>query len=177
MCRLAEAALMTARCDTKAGTVYVRVLPGGKPGKHLHVDCARPDYFRPGRAPKPAHKEEQVLALIEQGDGAILDSRVVGVFALPLGDLPETGLIRSLCGAGGESAGVTVRLTGARFTITGAPTETLRWWVNGETSELYVEVRARRRLKVAEGYLEEAFEWISAQFELFVLGRTTNEAK
>jgi hypothetical protein len=102
---------------------------------------------------------------------------VVGVFALPLGDLPETGLIRSLCGAGGESAGVTVRLTGARFTITGAPTETLRWWVNGETSELYVEVRARRRLKVAEGYLEEAFEWISAQFELFVLGRTTNEAK
>ena len=177
LARLAKEKPMTARYGSGSSAAYLRLLPGGRTRRHLHVDCALPDYFPAERRPKRTHNKAQVMKLLTAAIGSTVDVGVIGAFSLPLAELPESGLMRSLYATEGETGGITIKLTAGRFSITGAPVRSIWWSVDRETAEVLVHVEARRSLRIDDRYLEEALEWATAQLSLFVLGRGANAQK
>jgi len=153
--------------------VYLRVLPGGKKHTHLHVDCATQEFFGKDRAPKTNTTRTKLLRILDKAVGLTLDCGVCGGFVVPLVDLPEQGLIRSLS-AEQKTGGLSARLTSGECKIEGAPVRRLYWNMDDGENTVFVRVDGSRKDKVDNQYLVRAFDWIGQQFDLFVLGKTPN---
>ena len=153
--------------------VYLRVLPGGKKHTHLHVDCALHGFFSKGHAPKTNTTKDKLLAVLEKAVGLTLDAEICGGFLVPLADLPEQGLIRSLS-AEQKTADLSARLTSGECKIEGAPVKRMFWSIRDEQKNVLIGIEANREDKVDDQYLLRSLEWIEKQFTLFVLGKTTD---
>lgn len=161
---------MVARCRVGAKTVYIRVLPSSKSGKHLHIDCALKEFFNKRGTPEVTHKRAQVMALLDKAIGATIDVGVIGFFVLPLAALPERGLVRSLY-TEQATAGMTIKLTGGRFSITGAPVQSITWGVQQNSKDVALQIQARKTVRIEATYLQELLDWINGQLGLYLLTR------
>lgn len=153
--------------------VYLRVLPGGKKHTHLHVDCALQGFFPKDHAPKTNTTKDKLLAVLEKAVGLTLDAEICGEFLVPLADLPEQGLIRSLS-AEQKTADLSARLTSGECKIEGAPVRRMFWSIRDEQKDVFIRIEANREEKVDDQYLVRSLEWIEKQFTLFVLGKTAD---
>lgn len=163
-----------ARYLTSAGTALVRAWLAGKPVKYLHVDCALREFFPKNKVPKATHKKDEVLKIIESVLGTDIDVSIVGCFEVPIIELPESGIIRSLS-LEQKTVDVSIKLTGGSFSLTGVPVKKIDW---GELEDgkraVHVQIEGERASRVSEAYLREMWDWINDQFSLFVLGKTKN---
>lgn len=153
--------------------VYLRVLPGGKKHPHLHIDCAAQECFGKDRAPKTTTTQAKLLKVLEKAVGLTLDAGICGGFLVPLADLPEQGLIRSLS-AEQKTGDLSARLTSGECKIEGAPVGRLFWRIEDDQKTVFIRIEAGRQEKVDEQYLVRALGWIEKQFNLFVLGKAAN---
>lgn len=169
--RLAEAKGMVAKCGSRQTTTYIRVLPGGKSGKHLHVECATQRFFPEGFSPKTTHRKAEAMGLVEAACGQEMESGLTGYFVMKLDDLPETGLVRSVQ-AKKTIGDLSIELTGATFSIRGAPISKLQWSIGPDASEVLVRIRADRTMRVGESYLLEALSWLEKQIGVFIRGKS-----
>ena len=165
--------VQTAKYDTREGEAFVRAWISGKKARYLHVDCARSVLFPTGETPKVTGKKEDILKLIESVSGIDLEATVCACFRVPLSVVPESGLIRSLLPEH-KSDDVSMKMTGATFSLGGAPISRLQWRVlstKDKQDMVHVDLRGDRRFQVSDKYLSEAWSWIYGQFSLFVLGQ------
>lgn len=174
---LAKDMELSARFRATAGTVFMRLILGGRAGRHLHIDCALKEYFRKGRAPKVTHRGRELLGVLEKVSGWKIDVGIRGLFTIKLAQLPENGMIRRLHAAEARSGGMSMKLTAGRFSITGAPVTSIRWSVDRAGSDVEIDIVADRPMTVQEDYLQDCLDWINTQVGLFVLGRSTDEAR
>jgi hypothetical protein len=165
-----------ASYESPAGKVFIRVSLTGKKEKHLHVDCAVEKLFS-SKTPKPkvTHEKDDILKIIESVSGKEIDCHIEAHFDIPILDLPESGLIRSLC-VEQRSADLSMQLTGGVLSLTGAPVRRIRWNMlkKHEKSTVHVCIDGERSMLISERYLSESWEWINEQFSIFVLGRRKN---
>ena len=168
--RLAQAKGMVAKCGSRQSVTYIRVLPGGKSGKHLHVECAAAGFFPKGLPPKVTNTKAEVMGLVEAAYGLEIDAGLAGCFTMKLEEIPETGLIRSMHSTK-SSGSLSIELTGAAFTVRGAPISKLEWSIGPSAGEVRVRIRANRTVRVSESYLPDALSWLEAQIGVFVLGK------
>ena len=169
--RLNQAKNMVARYGSGLGAGLVRLLPGGRSGKHVHVDCALRTFFPQGLLPKATHKKAEIIAILDEVIGSQLDVGVHACFEVPLQELPAHGLIRSLS-AEEETAGISIKLTGGRFSMTGAPLQQVKWLLTDDGDIVKVEIGAMKVVEAKANYLQELLDWIDEQFKVFVLGRS-----
>jgi len=148
----------------------IRILPGGEKHNNLHVDCALYKFFPKDRVPKTNTTKDKLMAILEQAIGLTLDVEICGGFLVPLTDLPEQGLIRSLF-AEHKTADLSVRLTSGEFRIEGAPVRRMFWTFKDDDKNVSIGIEANRKEKVDDQYLVRSLEWIEKQFTLFVLGK------
>ena len=161
-----------AKYEIPAGTAFIRTWLTGKKETYLHVDCAVSRVFSEGRAPKVTHKKNDILKTIESVSGREIDSIVEACFDIPLSDLPEKGTIRSLCEEQ-RSADISIQLTGAEVSFTGAPLQWIRWNIRKEEDMFIARVRIKgeRVTVISDKYLLESWDWINEQLSIFVFGR------
>ncbi len=166
-----------ARFRTTSGAGLVRCGFGGKSGRHLHVDCTLSKLFSKGRIPKATHKKEEVLEIVENHTGEQVDAHIIGCFVLPIEELPDGGLIRSL-NVEHKTVDMSIKLSGCEMSLTGAPIDRIKWRkVRVPKDSVYVELKGERKLTVTEDYLKENWDWVCEQFESFILGRRKDENK
>ncbi len=170
---LPDAEPLVAAYRAAGQKVFFRVLPGGKEHTHLHVDCAVQGYFAKHRTPKTNTTKTKLLSILRQAMGSRLDVAVAGGFIVPLSDLPEQGLIRSLS-AGQRKGGLSARLTSGACIIEGASIQHMSWYIEDEQQNVFVNIKARREFEVDEHYIEQSLHWIEEQFRLVVLGEVAD---
>ena len=166
-----------ARYQTPSGIAFVRSWFAGKTKRHLHMDCALGSVFRHRPKPKTTHRKAEVLQLIEGVLGKKIDVHITEHFDIPFGDLPKTGLIRSLSPKQ-KSGDMTVKLTGCSLSLTGVPVTSIRWNIRKEGKKriVHVCIEAERSETISEQYLPGLCTWMEKQLLLFVLGRREDES-
>lgn len=167
--RLAETDDMIARYGSGKTTSYVRVLTGGKSGKHLHVDCAVRGFFPENRTPKTSHKKADVVSFLNGAEGQELDAGIMAYFTLNIRDLPEQGLVRSMQ-LKKRTGGIEIEVTSAELAIDGPPLESILWRVRASEKKVLVRLIANKPTTVSDNYLANALEWITQQLRLYVFG-------
>lgn len=160
-----------------SGRVFIRAWIIRKKATYLHVDCALRKNFPKGKIPKVTHKKRDVLEIIESVQDKGIDLNINAFFDVPLLDLPENGLIRSLSGEQ-KSVDMCLKLTGAELSISGAPLTRIRWNIReeGKKSLVHVQMRGGRATRVCSTYLSESWDWINEQFIAFMLGKRKDAA-
>lgn len=173
---LRAAKLRVARYRTPLGTALVRAWIVSKDDKrYLHVDCALREYFPKGRVPKVTHTKAEVTRIIERAVGRDIDVNIVGCFKVPMGKLPEGGIIRLLVEEQ-KTASISMKMTQGTFSLTGAPIKRIDWRESKDKKRLlHVIIEGGIRSTVSEKHMCEMWEWIDKQFKLFVLGQSKLE--
>jgi len=163
---------MIGKFHVGSRTVYLRILAGGQSGKHLHIDFALDSFFPKGEKPKATHKKAEIMALLNEAIGATVYLGVIGCFELPIEELPERGLVRSLY-TEHKAGGIAIKLVEGKLTITGAPVRYISWSVAEDGKKIDFEIEANKKgiVKIDEMYLQSLLDWINSQFRLFVLTR------
>ncbi|MFZ0035066.1 MAG: hypothetical protein WAK60_08790 [Sedimentisphaerales bacterium] len=161
-----------AKYDTSAGTAFVRAWIKGKKETYLHVDCALSKFFPKGKEPQVTCKEDKIFETIDSVSGVEIDCHVEACFDIPFSDLPEKGTIRSLY-AEQKSADISMQLTGAEVSFTGAPLQQIKWNIHKEKEPIIVHVwmKGERVATVSDRYIIESWDWMNEQLSIFVLGR------
>ena len=150
---------------------FLRVCTGGPTKQHLHVDCTLSSCFQEGSLPKENKELSEVIAFISSFLGISASIGVTGVFDVPLEDLPEQGLIRSLS-MEKRTGDISIKLTGAQFTIKGAPIENVEWEIPNDKDQVRIAIYGHRSDTIDEEYLMRVFNWIESQYQLFIKGKT-----
>jgi len=161
-----------AKYDTSAGIAFLRAWIKGKKETYLHVDCALSKFFPKGKEPQITCKKDKIFKTIESVSGIEIDSQIEACFDIPFADLPEKGTIRSLY-AEQKSADISMQLTGAEVSFTGAPLQQIKWNIRKEKESTIVHVwmRGERVTTVSDRYLVESWDWMNEQLSIFVLGK------
>jgi len=163
-----------AKYNALGGEVFIRASISGKKTRTLYVDCAKAVAFSPDHLPTPTtEKIEGVFRVIESVYNLSLQATVCASFRVPLVDLPESGLIRSLLFEG-KSADASIKMTGATFVLSRAPIIGLKWRLASAKTKpdaVYIDLKANREFRVSDTYLSDVWRWIYEQFSLFVLGQ------
>jgi hypothetical protein len=162
--------------STPQGNVFLRAEIRGKLKRSLYINCARAAWFGEGPLPKiTAKQKEDVTRIIGSADGLKLQATVCASFSVPLEELPESGLIRSLLmESKGANTPISIKMTGASFAFTGAPVNLLKWRTvstKEKTTTAHIDLRGKRELLVSDTCLTEVWRWIYDTFALWVLGR------
>ena len=155
-----------------SGKAFIRAWLTGKKETYLHVDCAISSLFPHGKEPKVTHEKDDILSTIVIALGGEIDSQVEACFEVPLSELPEKGTIRSLYGEQ-KSADISMQITGAEVSFTGAPLQWIRWNIR-KAEEMFVArvwLSGERVTVISDKYLLDSWDWINDQFSIFVLGR------
>ena len=151
---------------------YLRLLPGGKQGQHLHMDCALQEFFSKGHQPETTCKKTDILEILEQLEGVTLEAGLSACFHTTAKTLPEKGLIESFA-TEQRTGDMSIKLTSGTLEIEGAPVKKV-WWKLGK-KEAIVTLDAERKEVVDDDYLVRCMDFMKGQFDLFVLGRTPDE--
>lgn len=166
-----EGPAKVARYLGAEGGAIIRAWVTGKKGTYLHVDCALKRYFQKGRVPKVTGKKEEVLKIIESVRGKEIELNINAGFDVPVKDIPENGMIRSLSEEQ-KSIDMCLKLTGAELSISGAPINRIHWSIQDKGGKAVARIHIRGEMAtIVEGtYLLECWEWINKLFLVFVMG-------
>jgi hypothetical protein len=108
-----------------SGQQWLRVLAYASEDQHLHIDLADRSYFtkEPPGNPSPFLDFENLMQRLA---GKEIGTQSVAFFSVPISDLPATGLIRLLM-TENKSDKVSIKMTAATLSFTGAPLSELEW--------------------------------------------------
>lgn len=163
-----------ARYQTAAGRAFLRAWLNNKSEKFLHVDCALHKFFPKSKLPKVTHRKEEVLRIINSALGIGIDVNIRACFIVPMSQLPESGVIRSMS-VEQKTVDVSITLAGASLSLTGTPVRRIDWHqLEDKKGHVYVRLEGEITTTVSEEYLCEIWSWINSQFCLFVLGKRAN---
>jgi len=159
---------LQARFRNSGRTGFIHVNPTGRrPPQHLHIDLAAREFFRK-KPPKPPNKLSEVKALIQRLFHQTIEVRARGVYAIPRDHLPE--FIRSAI-VETQAADVSLRTTGGRLAVRGAPVYGLWWWLDEDDKTAWIELRARLKREINESYLVDIRQVLDSAFSALVPGR------
>jgi hypothetical protein len=145
---------------------YLRVYFGGNSGNHLHIDLLRPSMLL--SKPEPTDSLKDALKKLERFVGLEVVASFEGKFEVKIADLPSGGIIRSLL-LESKTGNVEITVSGAQFTITGAPISEIRWLaLSDEKIGLSLEAEPVKTT-ITEGYLVKALDILETGLDVFVL--------
>jgi hypothetical protein len=159
-----EPTMITVATQAKK-KLFIRV--GLDEGAHFHVDIATRSYFGARNVPKPTHNWETVQKFWIRFLNQKIKLRGVGYYRVPIADIPEPGLIKSVS-IESKSGDVGLKLTAGTITLSGAPIQQLRWSLKNEGKKVVVELETRREQVLSEVYLLDALKTVDDAFRVFV---------
>lgn len=157
---------LEARYQRLGRTGYVLVMCGGKHGNHLHIDVASRDYFV-GRLPSAIDKIGQVREALDRVAGYDINLRARGTYFISPDKLPP--FIQTAISEATSVQDVSIRTTGGILSVTGAPINTIRWWLQKDGANVRVDLEARMKATLDREYLENCLGVLDSAFEAFVL--------
>ena len=157
---------MEARYQRSGRTGYVFMMSGGKHGNHLHIDVASRNYFV-GRLPSPANKIGQVREALDRLAGYTISLRARGEYYINPNKLPP--FIQTTIKEATRVKDVSIKTTGGILSVTGAPIDTIRWWLQEDEGNVRVGLEARMKTTLDGEYLETCLGILDSAFEAFVL--------
>ena len=157
---------LEARYQRSGRTGYVRVVCGGKHGNHLHVDIAPLDYFA-GHPPSATNKIGQVRETLDRLAGYDISLWAKGTYFIIPNKLPP--FIQTAIKEATRVKDVSIRTTGGVLSVTGAPIDTIRWWLQEDEGNVRVGLEARMKTTLDGEYLETCLGVLDSAFEAFVL--------
>jgi hypothetical protein len=160
--------------SVKKGTSHQFVRLCIEKSGHLHLDVATPAYFSKGWKPKPTHTWQQIQKSLGCLVGQKIQVRTDAIFSVPFQKLPESGFIRMLS-VESESPKVSMKLTGATFTVTGAPIQRIAWSLKPSGKEIEIRLRSTVKTTLKDSYLEDLFRLLNESLQVFVLGAESTE--
>jgi hypothetical protein len=153
-----------------AVSVYSVTATRPHPSLHIHVDIFADAFFDDDDddRPEPSHSLAEVTAALERFFGMTASFQTRAKFSIPLGDVPQAGLVRLLLGV--ENA--TTKLTGARFSVRNDSIKTVNWFVTeGATQMLWSEMTGKLTDVVDNQYLVRMADHFEETFSNFILER------
>lgn len=164
---LANQADIDARYGAAGRTRYIHVMFGKKLGRHFHVDLAVSEHFGDS-PPSVKGKIADVRNALKKLEGEKINVNVAGLFHLSSAELPD--FIQATLQVETQVGDISLKTTGGRLAIRGAPVYTLQWWMPTDASHVCVELRARLTTQIQDSYLNECLAILEQAFKALVLG-------
>lgn len=166
LAQLATPVDLCARYNPSGLVRYIHVGFGGRRGKHLHIDVAVRENF--GDSPPTAKdKIADVRKALERVKGQEIDTGISGLFHLPLGDLPD--FIQTTLQVEAQVEEISIKTSGGRFAIRGAPIHAIFWWMSTDASHVCVELKARRKTQIQDSYLRDSLDLLEQGYKALLL--------
>ncbi len=164
-----------ARYGKPPKQAFVRGWIRDKKELYVHVDCVLKSYFPKTDIPKTTNKKEAIFKMIESVLGETIEAQVSGCFKVNLKDLPSSGLIKTMYSEQTVKEGVSMKVTGSTFSLSGLPIKEISWKEsNYEDGIIFIFIDGETIVEITENYLYEMWNWINEQFLLFILGKVKN---
>lgn len=143
---------------------------GQRDDKHVHIDIARKKVYSIGHDRGANSTIEEIQRHLDQLLGTDIKTVVFCRFVLPVEELPEQGLIRSLSFESLEDdLGIT--MTGGEFEIRGKVPYFLSWRLIEKKANVRVDLETYVAIKLNEEYLVRLLGHMDSAFRLYVLGK------
>ena len=95
-----------------------------------------------------------------------IEVRATAVYSVPRDHLPE--FIRSVI-VETQAGDVSLRTTGGRLAVRGAPVYGLWWWLDEDDKTAWIELRARLKREINGSYLVDICRVLDSAFSALVL--------
>jgi hypothetical protein len=148
----------------------VRLVMGGSNPRHVHVDVLRKAMVKDDFL-KATHKRKEIETILNALQNEKIDTKVAGLFIIPLDELPEGSLIRSTF-FDKKQGDLSIKATGAKLTIKGAPIQGIEWEFDEDAVMAKIDMRARVETVIDSDYLTRQLGLLESGFKLFVLGES-----
>lgn len=145
---------------------YVRVGFGQATGKHLHIDVVSQAYFE-SRGYETDKTQDDLDRALAPLLGSGVDLTVEGEFDVPLNnDLPA--VIEMTRQITVDHAGVRIKMTGGRLSVTGAPVKVISWRVSEARRQVRITLEANKKTIINESYLVDALAVVKTALDAFI---------
>jgi|GEM_PF-1941485 len=167
-----------ASFETIRGNGYIRLRSGGTSKRHVHIDIFSEQLIAGAGKKRKAIKSVGQSGIQEALSRFLGKEIVLGLragFKAKLSELPEAGIIRSFLFTT-KMSDVSLKLEGAKFSIAGAPVQSITWNVQRD-NEIGITVEAESlKQTISDEYLINSVSLAEKAFNVFVLGKVQNEA-
>lgn len=153
---------------------YIKVLPWASKCGGVHIDCALHECFPKKYIPIPNGTRADLGKIFHEFDGSPIDANIDAAYEIPLMELLEEGLVRSLL-AKHKTGNLTIRLTGATCKLEGTPVRELEWSLEKNEKNVLIRIDSLLKEKIDDGYLIRSFKWVENLFSIFVLGKAADD--
>jgi hypothetical protein len=155
-----------AKTTVHRHSVYVRnIIEVEATGKHFHIDIATRDYFG-GRSLRTTARWSEIQRVFEPIVGTELVVEAEGVYVIPIDKLPP--VIKAASALDTVEGGVSIKMTGGRFSVFGAPVYAITWRFGEEDETALVRLEARIETAISEDYLLSAFDLLRIGLTSFI---------
>ncbi|MGQ0637430.1 MAG: hypothetical protein ACT4QC_22720 [Planctomycetaceae bacterium] len=138
---------------------------------HCHVDVVDSKWHsgdKPGRNSRPSELHE----IFHRLRGAEIQLDLRAWFDTPTIALPP--IIQNMRGSEVTQGGVSVKVTGGRLSITGAPVKSIQWSMDEAGDNVTLLIESGLHARVTDSYLVDAFESMKLAFDAFVVKGRAN---
>ena len=163
-----EPKTMVAQYTIGRSSGYIGLTVGGEQSKHFHLDIWKRGVLK--APPKTTATREKIETLVEKFAGESLYLRAFGSYVVPIDALPEEGLVRSNLLDLSED-GLTIKQSGAKFTIDGAPISQIVWTLSDDAKSAEITVESIGEATISPNYILEQLAVLDSGFATFVLGK------
>jgi hypothetical protein len=133
----------------------------------LHVDVAARKFFRTQR-PQPTHRIAEVRDTIGLFEGCNIKLRATGAYYVARKQLPS--FVQSATKLTAEVGDVSIRTVGGTLSVSGAPIDTIRWWIREGERDSIVQLEAHLKVTtIHDSYLEDCLSDLNFAFDAFVV--------
>lgn len=168
-----------ARVRASKVSAYLRLLEGGEPTGHLHVDIAVTRYF-PKSAPEINATRRSIEHAVEKHFGKQIDVLVFAQFVVMLDEInPGSGVVFAGPNAVVSTVNnVAVEVGGAHLVLRNEGFIRSIDWQIFRDDTVFVDISARvDDLTVSESYLLTIFEQMDSSFKTYILGRSSDASQ
>jgi hypothetical protein len=162
-----------ARVRLPRGNAYLRLLRGGDPPGHFHIDLAIVRYF-PNSRPEINSTRGEIIQEVSRQFGQTLDVLVFGQYVTLVNDIPPgSGVV--FAGSGAVVSVInnaTVEVGGAHLVFRNEEFVRTIDWEIFKKDTVFVDIVARRELEVSPSYLVDLFRRLENAHATYILGRT-----
>ena len=159
---------MEVRFRTSGHTGFIRVGFVKRDKRvYLHIDVASREIFG-DTTPKPNAKIADLRRVLNLVEGQKIEVKITGQYRIAQNDLPD--IVRSTL-AETQVGNVSLKTTGGRLAVRGAPVYSLNWWMPENGGDVRVELNARTSKTIDDSYLEDCCALMDSAFAaLFLKG-------
>ena len=165
MKRFSDEADQTATTGKASAKIFVRFLR--TEGGHLHVDVAKPEYFK-DEPPEVDSTWDQVEKQIAEFATQTFKVKATAIFTASKEEIQKSPLY-TLMSLETRSGDISMKLTSGTLTVTGATLRTISWRRREESGNVEIKLNANIETQLDELYLSKPFEMLSEVFKSVVL--------